>query len=95
MAAAEDGQAALKALQDVIYRDKVLRARAMTPEQRWAEAVELTNCAFQRMLAGAMWQLGTEDSRVGWAEVRRRLDRLCKTHDHGMFVNEQPPAHDR
>lgn len=95
MATADDDQATLKALQDAIYRDEVLRAREMTPEQRWAEAFELTNCVFQRMLAGAMWQLGTDDREIGLAELRRRMDRLCKTHDHGLFVNEEPTDHDR
>ena len=43
MANIHDDPAALKALQDDIYREKVLRARAMTPLQRLGEAIELTN----------------------------------------------------
>ena len=53
-----DNPAALKALQDAIYRDKVLRARSMTPDQRLAEVFELTNSVFERMHGGAMWQWG-------------------------------------
>jgi len=85
-----DDPAALKALQDAIYRDKVLRARAMTGEERLAEGLELTNGVFWRMLEGAMWQLGIEDVEKGWDEVRRRLQRLRRVHDSGRFVNQRP-----
>lgn len=90
MANIHDDPAALKALQDAIYRDKVLRARKMTAEQRLAEALELTNSVFIRMHEGAMWQLGTTDPQVGWQEVRRRLARLSRVHDEGRFVTERP-----
>jgi hypothetical protein len=82
--------AALKALQDAIYRDKVLRARAMTGEQRLAEGFELTNGVFRRMLEGAMWQLGIEDIEEGWGEVRRRMERLSRVHDGSRFKNAAP-----
>ncbi len=82
----------LEALQDAIYRDKVLRARAMTPEERLAEAFELTDEVFQRMHAGAMSQLGLEDDEEGWREVRRRLDRLAAFHERGLYVDQRPEA---
>ncbi|MBI5801022.1 MAG: hypothetical protein HZA92_09910 [Verrucomicrobia bacterium] len=85
-----DDPAALKALQDDIYREKILRARRMTPEQRLADAFELTNGVFARMHEGAMWQTGTTNAEQGWLEVRRRLDRLCRTHDHGRFTLQKP-----
>ena len=90
MANIHDDPAALKALQDDIYREKVLRARAMTPQQRLGEAIELTNFVFSNMHAGAMWQLGTTDAEKGWEEVRRRLARLCQTRDLGRFVQTKP-----
>jgi hypothetical protein len=80
---------ALKDLQDSIYREKVLRARAMTPEERMAAGFDITNEAFQRMLHGAMWQLNTEDTSLGWAEVERRLDRLRNMHEHGLYSVER------
>ena len=55
----------LEALQDAIYRDKVLRARAMTAEERLAEAFDLTTEVFQRMHDGAMAQLGLSDDLAG------------------------------
>ena len=82
----------LDVLQTEIYREKVMRARQMTPRERLAEAIELTDCAFERMLDGAMWQLGTDDPEKGWAEVRRRMERLCKARDHGFYTTEPPPS---
>jgi hypothetical protein len=90
MANIHDDPAALKALQDDIYRERILRARKMTVEQRLADALELTNGVFTRMHEGAMWQLGTTDAELGWQEVRRRLARLGRMHDEGRFVNTKP-----
>ncbi|HRQ90097.1 MAG TPA: hypothetical protein PLA50_14960 [Bacteroidia bacterium] len=87
-----DDSAALKALQDDIYRERVLRARSLTMEQRLAEAFEITNSVFERMLEGAMWQKGTTDRAEGWREVRRRLDRLSRLHDSGRFTSTRPNA---
>ena len=81
-----DDPAYLKALQDDIYKERILRARGMTQEQRFADGFELTNSVFERMLEGAMWQLGIEDREKGWIEVRRRLDRLAKVQDFGRFT---------
>ena len=53
MANIHDDPAALKALQDDIYRERVLRARRLTPQERLADALELTNGVFARMHEGA------------------------------------------
>ena len=80
-----DDPAALKELQDAIYREKVLRARSMTPEQRLDSALELTNGVFERMAEGVRWQLGTTDTAEIWREVRRRMDRLSRVHDSKLY----------
>jgi len=80
----------LAALQNAIYREKVLRARAMTPEQRLTEAFELTDEIFQSMHRGAMSQLGTDDPEEGWREVRRRLDRLTAHHERDLYADRLP-----
>jgi hypothetical protein len=80
----------LKAMQDSIYREKILRARRQTPEQRLADVFELTNSVFARMHSGAMWQAGTTNSEEGWQIVRKRLASLRKMHDAGRFVDEPP-----
>lgn len=71
----------LEALQAAIYRDKVLRARAMTKEERLSEVFELTNSVLGRMLDGAMWQLDTKDPVEGQKEVARRIDLLRRARD--------------
>jgi hypothetical protein len=90
MANPHENPEALAELQDAIYRDKVLRARAMTPEQRFDAVFELTNSVFERMHEGAMWQLNTTDPQVGWDEVRRRMDRLNQVHDFGFYTTKNP-----
>jgi hypothetical protein len=80
-----DNPAALKELQDAIYRDKVLRARGMSHEQRFAEAWELTNGVFERMADGVRWQLGLTEPAEIWREVRRRMDRLARARDHQFY----------
>ncbi|MFK7910881.1 MAG: hypothetical protein AB8F34_09775 [Akkermansiaceae bacterium] len=82
----------LEKLQDAIYMEKVLRARAMTPEERLTESFELSDEVMMRMLAGAMWQLDTEDIEEGWQEVRRRLDRLDTLHERGLYTTEHKDA---
>lgn len=85
-----DDPAALKALQDDIYREKILRARKQTMDERFADGVELTNNAFSRMLEGAMWQLDTTDEEMGTLEVRRRMERLARVSDEGRFASQRP-----
>ncbi|KAF0177592.1 MAG: hypothetical protein FD161_2396 [Limisphaerales bacterium] len=85
-----DDPAALKALQDDLYREKVLRARRMSVEERLAEVFELSNHQFGMMLAGAMHRMGTRDEAVGWQEVRRWMQRLDRVRDHGLYVTEKP-----
>lgn len=85
-----DDPAALKALQDELYREKVLRARRMSVEERLAEVFELSNHQFGMMLAGAMHRMGTRDEAAGWQEVRRWMHRLDRVRDHGLYVTEKP-----
>jgi len=68
-----DNPAALKELQNAIYRDKVLRAREMSVEERLDEVFELSNRQLGMMHAGAMHRLGTSDPAEGWEEVSRWL----------------------
>jgi len=85
-----DHPTALADLQDSIYREKVLRARKMTREERFICGVELTNEVSLRILQGAMARLHTTDESVAWADVHRRASRLRRTHDYGMYSFEKP-----
>ncbi len=71
----------LESLQDDIYREKVLRARAMTPREKLSATFELTNQVLKRMRAGAMWQLKIEDEDVGRLENAKRIARLRQVSD--------------
>ena len=82
----------IESLQREIWLAKVARGRQMTPEQRFAEMVALTSQAFERMHVAAMVDLGTADPDAGWAEVRRRLDRLRAARDAGRFTTSPPAA---
>ncbi len=87
-----DDPAALKALQDDIYREKILRARSMSVAERLAEVFELSDQQFGMMLAGAMHRLGTRDEEAGWQEVRRWMERLDRAREHGLYVAEKPTS---
>lgn len=76
---------ALKTLQDEIYRDKVLRARAMSPSERLDEALELSNDIYTWMLDGAKSQCGLSSDEEGWAEVQRRLQTLRRLHERTLY----------
>jgi len=90
MANVHDDPTALKALQDTLYRETVLRARKMTVQERLTETLELSNHQFGMMLAGAMHRLGTSDEAAGWQEVRRWMKRLDRVRDHGLYVTDKP-----
>ena len=92
MANIHEDPAALKSLQDDIYREKILRARAMTPEQRMEEMFRLSEEASRTMLADAMQRLRTQDKAAGWREVRREVERLREIEGRGFFVTEKPPG---
>ena len=79
----------MKALQDAIYRDKVLRARAMTLSERLDEALELSNDIYSWMLDGAKSQCGLPSDGEGWVEVQRRLQTLRRLHERNLY---QPVA---
>ena len=90
MANPHDHPTALKDLQDSIYREKVLRARSMTPQERADSIFELSEFQFGMMLAGAMHKLGTTCEEEGWEQVAQCLDRLTKARDHNLYSDHRP-----
>ncbi len=72
----------LKKLQDAIYKEKVLRARSMTPEQRLADVFELCNGVMERMLAGVMWQKRIKTTQEAKQVLSKQIERLRFVHDH-------------
>jgi uncharacterized protein (DUF1684 family) len=90
MANPHDHPTALKELQDSIYRDKVLRSRSLTPEQRIADVFEMAEVSIHMAHAGAMHQLATSDPDEGWRLVAKWNDRLKRAHDYRFYVIERP-----
>lgn len=92
MANPHEHPTALKDLQDSIHREKVLRARAMTPVERFDSGFELTNPAFDRMLEGAMWRLDRSAPSKGREELKARLARLRRADEHVRYTTTPPAA---
>ncbi len=90
MANPHDHPTAVKELQDSIYRDKVLQARAMTREERIDSIFELSYFQLGMMHSGPMHRLGTTDHSEGWKEVRHGLDRLAHARDFRFYTTEKP-----
>jgi diadenosine tetraphosphatase ApaH/serine/threonine PP2A family protein phosphatase len=89
MANPHDHPTALKDLQDSIYRERVLRSRSLTPEQRIADVFEMAEFSIHMAHAGAMHQLGTSDPQEGWQLVKVWNERLRRAHDYRFYVTER------
>ena len=87
-----DDPAALPALQDAIYRERILRARRQTPAERLADVFAQSDFQFGMMLAGAMHRLGTRDEAAGWQEVRRWMQRLDRVREMDLKSNRKANA---
>lgn len=74
-----------------IYRDKVLRARAMKPEDRLVEGVRLFDEAMTFTKAGISAQLGTSGETTILREVVRRLEITRKITERGLY-KPLPPS---
>ena len=74
-----------------IYRDKVLRARAMKPEDRLVEGVRLFDEAMIFTKAGISAELGTSDETTILREVVRRLEITRKIAERGLY-KPLPPS---
>jgi hypothetical protein len=92
MANPHDHPTALQDLQDSIYREKVLRARSMSVEDKIDAVFELSDFQFGMMHAGAMHRLGTTDESAGWLEVRRGLERISYVRDRTFFTTNKPSS---
>lgn len=62
-----------KSLQSAIYREKVERARRMTPLQKFEAGQELFEAACQQMLGNIRGQMPKADRDALRLELRRRL----------------------
>ncbi len=63
----------LKSLQDAIYREKVERARRMTPKQRFEVGQEMFELGCLQMLGNIRGQMPDAGEQAWREELRRRL----------------------
>lgn len=82
--------AQLKELQDSIFREKVLRARSMTEDERFASALELIDFAYEQMLAGVQMEFPDISQDEALKILGKRLDRLRAMEDYGLYVPAPP-----
>jgi hypothetical protein len=76
--------------QDELYRQKVMRARAMTESERLDETFRLTQEMFNQMHKECMKELELTDPGAGWDEVGRRI-REQRAKDEGFFLPVSEP----
>jgi len=81
-----DSREDLKFFQDKIYREKVLRARGMTPSEKLQEGFDLTTEVFERMHAGVMSLKKLSDPEEGWLLVDQQLQRLRDVEEKGRYT---------
>jgi hypothetical protein len=72
-------------LADAIFRDKVLRARAEDPAEKFLDGIRLFESALEFTRAGVAAELGTTDEAAIAEGVQRRFDRVRKLEEHGLY----------
>lgn len=80
----------LKELQDAIYREKIMRARAMTESERFVATLELIDTSFEWMLAGVKMQFPEASEEDAQRILGERLDRMRQREDAGLYVPAPP-----
>jgi hypothetical protein len=75
----------IKELADAIYAEKIRRARAMTPGERMEAGIELFEASLGVMRDGIRMQHPEADDDAVETILKRRLDRLRRMNDHGIY----------
>jgi hypothetical protein len=76
----------LKELADSIYREKVLRARAMPASRKMGLGAEMFAEACGRMRSGIRAQFPDASETDVEEILRHRLDRLTRVEEFGIFT---------
>jgi len=77
--------AALRELQEDIYRRKVLRARELTVAQRLADVMECSDAGLRLMFSGVRMQQPDLSDQDTWSEVGARIQRVRRLRDYGYY----------
>lgn len=78
-------QEAIDQLADAIHRDRVLRARALTMDERLRDGLECYDLSLRLMADGVRHQFQSADESEVWAKVRERLDIVRKIEERGIY----------
>lgn len=68
-----------------IYRDKVLRARARTMDERMRDGLECFDLSCRLMADGIRHQFKLTDEAAVWRKVRERLDMVRRIEERGIY----------
>jgi len=82
---AMDSQEDIDRLAEAIYRDKVLRARAENPAEKFLDGIRLFESALEFTRAGVAAELGTQNEVAIAEAVQRRFERIRKLEEHGLY----------
>ena len=72
-------------LADAIWREKVRRAKAMTPDERLREACRLSDFVFDMMRAGVRSRNPAADDAEVDRIVKDQLDRIRRVEERGIY----------
>lgn len=70
---------------DAIYRDKVLRARQRTMDERLRDGLECFELSCQLMADGVRQQFQLTDEKLVLRKVRERLDIVRRMEERGIY----------
>ncbi|MEN3942658.1 hypothetical protein WJU23_15260 [Prosthecobacter sp. SYSU 5D2] len=75
----------LRPMVDAIHRDQIMRARKMTPEERFAEAMDLMDFSYEVMESGVRHDHPDATDEEVTQILRKKLSRLRHMDDRGIF----------
>jgi hypothetical protein len=77
-------------LVDDIYRERILRARTMRPEEKFMEGIRLFNQSCAWMEAGIRHQMPNADKATIRRIMIERVQRLRQVEDQAWMTSPQP-----
>jgi hypothetical protein len=80
-----ENQEDINELADAIYRDRVLRARGRTMDERMLDGMECFDFSCRMMADGVRHQLGLTNETEVWMKVRERLDIVRRLDERGIY----------
>ena len=87
-----ESQADIDALADAIYRDRVLRARAEDPCEKFMDGFRLFESSLGFVKMGVESEMGCGDDEAIALAVQQRFDIVRKMREHGLYQAWSPSA---